>query len=461
MTCTLVLTSALERELYEVALLPDETAGVLLARVVAAPNGDIRLLGQEIVWAPACAYLERRPYALAMASNAYVPALSIAEKRGCMAFWVHTHPGEFSAPVSSVHDDHVDEQLADLFRLRADARYYGSLIVSPRGTSIAFSAALFPEVGPKQRIERMWIVGGSVRLISAFDGDDVAVPDIYDRNVRAFGAPIQAALGQLRVGVVGAGGTGSAVCEQLVRLGVRHLRVFDPDVLTASNITRVYGSTPADIGRPKVDVVRDHLQKIAPDLDCVAFASSITFEMTAHELIPCDVIFGCTDDNAGRLVLSRFMTFMLTTVIDLGVLLSSDTSGTLIGIDGRITVLTPGAACLICRNRIDLRRAAAEMHTPEERLRLADEGYAPALGRVEPAVVAFTTAVAAAAVAELLERMIGYGPQPRPSEVLLRWHEREMSTNIVLPREGHYCHLGSGKVGLGDTVPFLEQTWTG
>jgi len=67
--------------------------------------------------------------------------------------------------------------------------------------------------------------------------------------------------------------------------------------------------------------------------------------------------------------------------------------------------------------------------------------------------------VAAQAVSELLERLTAYGPTPAPSEVLLRMHEREVSTNLAEPREHHYCHRGSGKWGLGDTDPFLEQTW--
>jgi hypothetical protein len=128
-------------------------------------------------------------------------------------------------------------------------------------------------------------------------------------------------------------------------------------------------------------------------------------------------------------------------------------------INGRVTVLSPGSACLVCRDRIDLQRAAVELMTPEERRRLQDEGYAPALAGVEPAVVAFTTAVAAAAVAEMLERFVGYGPEPRPSEVLLRFHEREISTNIRNCRERHYCHEKSNKWGWGGGSPFLEQTW--
>ncbi len=146
-------------------------------------------------------------------------------------------------------------------------------------------------------------------------------------------------------------------------------------------------------------------------------------------------------------------------VIDVGVLLSSRADGLLSGIDGRITTMTPGAACLVCRDRIDLARAAAELKTPEERKRLADEGYAPALGQTEPAVVAFTTIVAAAAVNELLDRFIGYGPPENPTETLFRLHEREISTNRALPRERHYCAQTSGKWGAGDEGLYLGQTW--
>jgi hypothetical protein len=46
-----------------------------------------------------------------------------------------------------------------------------------------------------------------------------------------------------------------------------------------------------------------------------------------------------------------------------------------------------------------------------------------------------------------------------PSEVILRIHDREISTNIANPRERHYCHPESKKLGLGLTDPFLEQAW--
>jgi molybdopterin/thiamine biosynthesis adenylyltransferase len=459
MTSTLVLPEALALEVATAAAHPLETAGVLLASVVEVGDGNLRLLGRNMRWVDESGYLRREHDGLSIASHGYVPALALAETLGATPIWVHTHPGEDALPIHSRHDREVDRQLAELFRLRSGSNYYGALIFSPRDHGVAFTGYV-EKAGVAARIERLWDVGTRLRLTRSFDSDVADLSPIFDRNIRAFGRAVQATLGDLHVGLVGCGGIGSAVAEQLVRLGVRRLTLVDPETLSDSNITRVYGSRPSDVGHTKVDVLRRHLLGIAPDAVVDAVPSMVTVEATARRLSPCDVVYGCTDDNAGRLVLSRMATYLLAPVIDSGVLLTADEDGVLKGIDGRVTVLTPGQACLVCRGRIDLARAAAELLTPAERVRRADEGYAPALGRTEPAVVTFTTMVAAAAVNELLERLTGYGPEPRPSEVLLRFHDRELSTNLALPRDQHYCHPSSGKLGLGGMSPFLEQAWS-
>jgi hypothetical protein len=459
MTTTLVLSPDVSREIERAARQPLETAGVLLARVVTTDLGNIRLLGHAIRWVADDAYIDRQDDRLSIASHGYVPALAEAERTRSTCLWVHTHPGENAKPEPSKADLRVDRDVADLFRLRSDSAYYGTVIFSPRTRDIAFSGTLQHEEEPAIPIDRLWRVADDWRLLRAVDSGLPEISPIFDRNVRAFGESVQATLGDLRIAIIGCGGTGSALAEQLVRLGVRYLTLVDADTLSKTNVTRVYGSTPDDEGKLKAHVLRDHLMAIAPDLHVRTVTSMLTLEPTARTLPDHDLVFGCTDDNAGRLILSRFASYFLTPVIDVGVLLSSDANDTLVGIDGRITILSPGAACLVCRERVDLQRAAAELMTPEARQKLADEGYAPALAGVEPAVVAFTTAVAAAAVNELLERLIGYGPKPRPTEVLLRLHEREISTNVSASRPGHYCHSDAGKLGLGNTTPFLEQAW--
>jgi molybdopterin/thiamine biosynthesis adenylyltransferase/proteasome lid subunit RPN8/RPN11 len=457
MITTLVLTEPIFQELEQTAKLPLETAGVLLAGIARAPNGDIRLLARQMHWVPQDAYLAREGDHLAIASQGYVPALAEAERLGAIPIWFHTHPGAIGHPTPSIADRKVDREISDLFRLRSGSELYITLIASPRDAGITFTGEVHWEDGGKVPIDRVWRVGDKWQLIHSFNSEAPQIPAIFDRSVRAFGRDIQQTLSQLRVGVVGCGGTGSAVAEQLVRLGVRHLTLIDADTLTESNVTRVYGSTPGAVGKPKTAVLQSHLTAIAPDLKCHTVSAMVTLEKTARELTSCDVVFGCTDDNAGRLVLSRLATFLATPVIDLGVLLSGD--GALASINGRVTTLTPGSACLVCRDRIDIARAATELRTPEERIRLENEGYAPVLGGIEPAVVSFTSGIASAAINELLERLIGFGPNPRPTEVLFRWHEREISTNNAKPRAGHYCDPDSQKIGKGETSPFLEQAW--
>ncbi|AYG70631.1 ThiF family adenylyltransferase [Rhizobium sp. CCGE531] len=459
MTATLVLTEVIADEIAAASCSPVERAAVLLVRRVVAEGGHVRLLARSLHWVSPDSYVEQSSHHMLIRSDGYVGALGAAEADSAIPIWFHTHPGQDGVPLPSTHDRQVDREISDLFQLRSGSGYYGTLIVSPRGRDFVFSGEIIPENGETIAIDRLWVLGERWRLICNFRAHVSRPGSLFDRNVRAFGSAIQTVLGELRVGIVGAGGTGSAVAEQLVRLGVRHLLLVDNDVLSDSNVTRVYGSTPRDVGRPKAEVLRDHLTAISPDLACTAVRGMITMKSVAKTLSDRDVVFGCTDDNAGRLVLSRLSTYLLTPVIDLGVLLSSDSLGVLSGIDGRVTTLVPGAGCLVCRERVDMARAAAEMKTPEERRRLADEGYAPALGRVEPAVVAFTTAVAAAGVNELLDRLIGYGPPDRPTETLLRLHEREISTNRALPRSAHYCHPSQGKWGAGEEEPFLGQLW--
>ena len=458
MTTTLVVPESIANALSEAASGTVESGGVLLARRVETPTGNVRLLGHTMRWVPANAYLTRAATELVVASEGFVPALADAEECESIPIWTHTHPGSNSSPVPSARDQVVDARLADVFRLRSGNPWYGALIVSHMGDRLEFTGHIESE-SSRVNIDRLWSTGARFALARNWLYDRTPLNEMFDRSIRAFGGAIQTVLGELRVAVVGCGGTGSAVIEQLVRLGVRHLQIFDSDILTPSNLTRVYGSSPDDIGETKVRVIASHINRIAPDAEVVAEHASITDQRAARQLIDADVIFGCTDDNAGRLVLSRIATYLMTPVIDCGVKLSSSAGGRLIGIDGRVTVLGPGAACLVCRERIDFARAAAEMLTPSEHRRRLAEGYAPSMPDVEPAVVTYTTQVAATAVSELLERLVRYGPEPPPTELLVRMHERELSTNSQHPRIGHYCDSAAGRIGRGVTEPFLEQAW--
>ncbi|WP_194915337.1 ThiF family adenylyltransferase [Catenulispora rubra] len=72
------------------------------------------------------------------------------------------------------------------------------------------------------------------------------VDDAYDRQARLFGDRGQALLAATKVGVIGAGGAGSPLIQQLAHLGVGHLVVIDPDRIDVTNLSRVVGATRRD-----------------------------------------------------------------------------------------------------------------------------------------------------------------------------------------------------------------------
>lgn len=282
----------------------------------------------------------------------------------------------------------------------------------------------------------------------------------FDRQIRAFGNDGQRLLARLRVGVVGAGGTGSAVCEQLIRLGIGELLVLDPDVINddGSNVTRVYGSTMNDIGMPKVDIVARSAEEIALGTKVSPIQGTINDEATARLLTDCDVVFGCTDDNRGRMTLSRVALWYLIPVIDMGVKLTSS-DGTLTGIEGRVTVLGPETGCLQCRGRINPRALQAEVLQPAERADRVAEGYAIGLAERDPAVVAFTTGVSSQAVSEFLARTFSLDDEPSSTELLMRFHRRDIRRNTRSGKPGHWC-TDPNNIGAGDAMPFLGTMWT-
>lgn len=460
---TVTMTEDTYQALLKMARGSVESAAVLLAHVVGSADRAPRLIVTAVRPVPKNAYVRRTDRSLEIASEGYMHALSDAEATKTLAIWVHTHPSAGAVVSPSRHDDKVNAELHEVFAMRSQPAAYAWMILGHDHDELTFNGAV-TSIDDDIPLVRVTAVGTGVRRISAQDHREAdSVPsehlpdDLFDRNIRALGSEVQKVISDVVFAVVGAGGTGSAVAEQLVRLGARRLILIDPDTISLSNVTRVYGSTPQDVDQPKVEVLARHLKRIAPDLRVVTIQAAITREAVARRLLDADLVFGCTDDNAGRLRLSRLPFYYYIPVIDCGVQLTSDHNDIIAGIYGRVTTVHPGSACLVCRDRVDLGRAEAELRSADEQARLEREHYAVALPGAEPALVSFTTMTAAWAISELIERLIGYGERPSPSELLIRVHERKVNANIVDPTPGHYCHPNTELER--DEEMFLGMNW--
>jgi len=90
------------------------------------------------------------------------------------------------------------------------------------------------------------------------------LPARYQRNQQMISTSQQLQLFESRVAVVGCGGLGGYILEELARLGVGQIVAIDPDVFEEHNLNRQLLSTIELLGRSKVAAAVQRLAAINP-----------------------------------------------------------------------------------------------------------------------------------------------------------------------------------------------------
>lgn len=91
--------------------------------------------------------------------------------------------------------------------------------------------------------------------------------DQFSRTELLLGKTAMEKLKNSRVAVFGVGGVGGYVCEALVRSGVGHFDLIDNDQVSLTNLNRQIIATHKTIGRDKVEVMKERILEINPDVD--------------------------------------------------------------------------------------------------------------------------------------------------------------------------------------------------
>jgi sulfur carrier protein ThiS adenylyltransferase len=90
------------------------------------------------------------------------------------------------------------------------------------------------------------------------------MPDLFKEALTRYLTHDQLkAIQATRIGIAGAGGLGSNAAMILARTGFRLFEILDKDVVEASNLNR-QDFTIADIGRPKVEALRERILAVNP-----------------------------------------------------------------------------------------------------------------------------------------------------------------------------------------------------
>lgn len=203
--------------------------------------------------------------------------------------------------------------------------------------------------------------------------------DRYQRQSIQLTAKMQ----EQTVGVIGVGGVGSWVGQQLALLGVQGLYLYDHDVVDIHNLNRSVFRED-DVGKPKVNVFSNFCYELNPAVKVLP--SNV--QITSVREIPNDIniLFSAVDNVETRLLLQKW----------------AKASGKRLVIDcGTSVSTTEGTVCQLQKNKTPVYQTFYGDAWDEM---MAYEQATPACQRrSEPAIVTLTSAVATLAIHLFIE----------------------------------------------------------
>lgn len=126
----------------------------------------------------------------------------------------------------------------------------------------------------------------------------------YRRNIPALTEDECLALLSKRILVVGCGGLGGHIIDQLARIGVGTLRVVDGDVFEPSNLNRQLLSSVPLLGDPKAAVAARHIARVNPEITVEAAEEFLTEENADRLVSGCHAVLDALDNIPSRRILA-------------------------------------------------------------------------------------------------------------------------------------------------------------
>ncbi|WP_457572718.1 HesA/MoeB/ThiF family protein [Desulfolithobacter sp.] len=126
---------------------------------------------------------------------------------------------------------------------------------------------------------------------------------LFSRNLGTLTTGEQQRLGQATVSVIGCGGLGGLVIEELLRLGVGRLLLCDPDRFEPTNCNRQLYATKHTLGYRKAEMAARRVREVHGLTEAVPVTAP--FQEAVDVLFSAtDVVVDCLDNGPARRALS-------------------------------------------------------------------------------------------------------------------------------------------------------------
>lgn len=262
----------------------------------------------------------------------------------------------------------------------------------------------------------------------------------FSRNEGLIGALGQAKIAATSVAIVGLGGLGSHIAQQLAYLGVRVFFLIDFDIVTESSLNRLIGAVEADVTNktPKVDVAERMILGVASSASVALHRRRLTDPEARAAIAAVDMVFGCLDHDRDRLELLEICAAASVRYFDL----ATDVIGDDQSIYGGRVVFCDGTRCLVCLPELIDQRDLAFSGLSEAQRDADRRIYGvsrDALSGTGPSVVSINGVVASLAVTEFMATVTGL--RPAIGQLTYRADRGGVtrSTDVGSP-DCYYCH---------------------
>jgi molybdopterin/thiamine biosynthesis adenylyltransferase len=248
-------------------------------------------------------------------------------------------------------------------------------------------------------------------------------------------------LADARVAIVGLGGGGSHIAQQLAHVGVGHFRLIDPQDIEASNLNRLVGATENDVinGTAKVEIAERVIRSVRPWAD--VRVSKTEWQAAADLLKDAHVVFGCVDGYRQRMYLESAARRFCLPYIDIGMDVTR-LAERHYAVAGQMIATRPGGPCMRCLGFLT-----------QQRLDREENDYADA--GINPQVVWTNGTLASLAVGAFVRLLTPWFDSPNDFD----WLELDGNNQLVSrSRQPDYAIKGACRHftsnDLGD--PFLD-----
>jgi len=180
--------------------------------------------------------------------------------------------------------------------------------------------------------------------------------DRYQRQ-SFLGAGSQEKIERAKVGVVGIGGGGSHIVQQLAHIGFQDYVLYDPQTVEDTNLNRLVGAKVTDIGKEKRMVAKRLIKGLQTKARILTIADR--WQNVSEPLMFCDLVFGCLDTFQDRDEIETFCRRHLILYIDIGMDIHEAEKDPP-RMAGQVILSAPGAPCMKCLGFITPERLANE-----------------------------------------------------------------------------------------------------